>query len=102
TVVAARELSKDDFARFAIVFATTALLQLFVDLTIDEVVIKYGNRYAAGAQWGRLRRLLRVGFLVKMAGGAAGTIAILVAAVLAPWIWQTEDLREPLLVAALR
>ena len=35
TVVAARELSKDDFARFAIVFATTALLQLFVDLTID-------------------------------------------------------------------
>ena len=56
TVVAARELSKGDFARFALVFGTTSLLQLFVDLTIDEVVIKYGNRYAAREQWGRPRR----------------------------------------------
>jgi O-antigen/teichoic acid export membrane protein len=101
TVVAARQLSKEDFARFAIVFATTTLLQLFVDLTIDEVVIKYGNRYSAAAQWGRLRRLVRVGFLVKMAGGAAGTVALVVVAALSPWIWQTGDLREPLLVASL-
>ena len=41
TIVAARELSVPDFARFAVVFATTSLLQLFVDLTIDEVVVKY-------------------------------------------------------------
>ena len=60
TVVAARELSKDDFARFALVFGTTTLLQLFVDLTIDEVVIKYGNRYAAREDWGRFHRLFRV------------------------------------------
>ncbi|HVA30381.1 MAG TPA: hypothetical protein VMU58_03850, partial [Gaiellaceae bacterium] len=61
TIVAARELSKDDFARFALVFGTTSLLQLFVDLTIDEVVVKYGNRYAARSQWGRFRRLFQVG-----------------------------------------
>ncbi|HXK12984.1 MAG TPA: oligosaccharide flippase family protein, partial [Gaiellaceae bacterium] len=57
TIVAARELSVPDFARFAVVFATTSLLQLFVDLTIDEVVVKYGNRYAAREDWGRFRRL---------------------------------------------
>ena len=101
TVVAARELSKDDFARFALVFGTTSLLQLFVDLTIDEVVVKYGNRYAAREQWGRFRRLFQVGLLVKMAGGAAGTAAVAVAAVLAPYIWKTHGLRDAMLIAAL-
>ncbi len=101
TVVAARELDKPDFARFGLVFATTALLQVFVDLTIDEVVIKYGNRYAARAQWGRLRRLVRVGFVVKLAGGAAGTAAIVGAAFLAPYIWKTGGVRGALLIASL-
>ena len=100
TVAAARELSKPDFARFALVFATTTLLQLFVDLTIDEVVIKYGNRYAANEQWGRLRRLVRVGLFVKLAGGAAGTATIVAAAFLSPWIWQTGGIRGALLIAS--
>jgi O-antigen/teichoic acid export membrane protein len=101
TVVAARELSKLDFARFALVFGTTSLLQLFVDLTIDEVVVKYGNRYAAREQWGRFRRLFQVGLAIKMAGGALGTVAVVVAAVLAPLVWQTPGLRDAMLVAAL-
>jgi len=101
TVVAARELDKADFARFGLVFATTALLQVFVDLTVDEVVIKYGNRYVAREQWGRLRRLVRVGFLVKLAGGAAGTAAIVGAAFLSPYIWKTGGVRGALLVSAL-
>jgi O-antigen/teichoic acid export membrane protein len=101
TVIAARELSKDNFARFAIVFATTALLQVFVDLTIDEVVIKYGNRYVARAQWGRLRRLVRIGFVVKLAGGALGTAAIVGAAFLSPYLWQTGGVRGAMLIAAV-
>ena len=101
TIVAARELSVPDFGRFAIVFATTSLLQLFVDLTIDEVVVKYGNRYAAREDWGRFRRLFEIGLLVKMAGGAAGTLAIVVAALLAPYIWTVHGLRGPLLIASL-
>jgi O-antigen/teichoic acid export membrane protein len=101
TVVAARELSVPDFARFAVVFAATSLLQLFVDLTIDEVVIKYGNRYAAREDWGRFRRLFEIGLAVKMAGGAAGAIAIAVAALLAPHIWSIHGIRGPLLVASL-
>jgi O-antigen/teichoic acid export membrane protein len=101
TIVAARELSVPDFARFAVVFATTSLLQLFVDLTIDEVVVKYGNRYAAREDWGRFRRLFEIGLAVKMAGGAAGSLAIVVAAFLAPYIWKTHGLRDALLIASL-
>ena len=101
TVIAARELSKDDFARFALVFGTTSLLQLFVDLTIDEVVIKYGNRYAAREQWGRFRRLFQIGLAVKMAGGAAGAVAVAIAALLSPFIWNVHGLRDAMLVAAL-
>jgi O-antigen/teichoic acid export membrane protein len=101
TVVAARELSKADFARFALVFGTTILLQQFVDLTIDEVVVKYGNRYAAREQWGRFQRLFRVGLVIKTAAGAAGTLAVVGAALLAPWIWTTHGLRTPMLVASL-
>jgi O-antigen/teichoic acid export membrane protein len=101
TIVAARELSKPDFARFALVYSTTSLLQLFVDLTIDEVVVKYGNRYAARQDWGRFRRLFRVGLLVKMAGGLIGTLAVVVAALAAPWIWATGGLTGAMLVASL-
>jgi O-antigen/teichoic acid export membrane protein len=101
TLVAARELSIDDFARFALAFGTTTLLQLFVDLTIDEVVIKYGNRYAAREDWGRFHRLFRIGMVVKLAGGAAGTLTVVVAAVLSPWIWQTGGVRGALLIASL-
>jgi len=101
TVVAARELSKDDFARFALAFGTTTLLQTFVDLTIDEVVIKYGNRYAAREDWGRFHRLFRVGMLVKLIGGAVGTVAVVAAAFLSPLVWKTSGVEGALLIASL-
>jgi O-antigen/teichoic acid export membrane protein len=101
TVVAARELSREDFARFALVFGTTTLLQTFVDLTIDEVVIKYGNRYVAREDWGRFHRLVRVGMLVKLVGGAAGTLTVVVAAFLSPLIWKTSGVEGALLIASL-
>ena len=101
TIVAARELSKLDFARFALVFAATALLQQFLDLSVEEVVVKFGNRYAARTDWGRFRRLIVVGLRVKLVGGAAGCIAVVVVAMLASWIWSINGLRTALLVAAL-
>ncbi len=101
TIVAARELSVPNFARFALVFATVSLLQLFVDLTIDEVVVKYGNRYLAREDWGRFRRLFQVGLAVKMLGGAAGSLAVVAAALLAPYIWSTTGIRGAMLIAAL-
>jgi O-antigen/teichoic acid export membrane protein len=39
--------------------------------------------------------------LFKLAGGAGGTIAIVGAAFLSPWIWQTGGVRGALLIAAL-
>ena len=101
TIVAARELSKDDFARFALAFGTTTLLQLFVDLTIDEVVVKYGNRYVVREEWGRFHRLFRVGMVVKLIGGVAGTLCVVVAAVLSPWIWRTGGVEGAMLIASL-
>ena len=101
TIVAARELSKADFGRFALVFGTVFLLQQFVDLTIDEVVIKYGNRYAVRGDWGRFQRLFRVGMVVKLIGGVGGTIAVIGAAFLAPWLWTTTGVRGPMLVASV-
>jgi O-antigen/teichoic acid export membrane protein len=101
SIVAARELSTLDFARFALVFATVALLQLFLDVTVEEVVVKYGNRYAASQDWGRFRRLLELGLRVKLAGGIAGAAAVVVVALIAPWIWKLGDLRTAMLVAAL-
>lgn len=101
SIVAARELSKLDFARFALVFAVTGLLQLFLDVTVEEVVVKFGNRYIARADWPRFHRLLRIGLVAKIGGGALGTLAIVGAAALAPWIWQTGGLRGAMLVAAL-
>lgn len=101
SVVAARELSKVDFSRFALVFAITGLLQLFLDVTVEEVVVKFGNRYIAQADWGRFHRLLRLALVVKTAGGAIGAVAVVAAAALAPWIWNVGGLRGALLVAAL-
>ena len=99
SVVAARELTKVDFSRFALVFAITSLLQLFLDVTVEEVVVKFGNRYIARQDWPRFHRLLRVGLVVKTAGGAVG--ALVAAAAVAPWIWNLGGLRAALLVAAL-
>src|SRR4029079_12058660 len=71
SVVAARELSKVDFSRFALVFAITGLLQLFLDVTVEEVVVKFGNRYIARTDWGRFHRLVR-GALPATAARRAG------------------------------
>jgi O-antigen/teichoic acid export membrane protein len=100
SILAARELPRLDFSRFALVFAITGLLQLFLDVTVEEVVVKFGNRYIARADWGRLHRLLRVGLAVKSAGGAAGALAVAAAALVSPWIWTAGGIRGALLIAA--
>ena len=57
TIVAANVLGVDDFGRLALVLATVALFQLFLDLTSEEALVKYGFRYAERGDWGRFRRL---------------------------------------------
>jgi O-antigen/teichoic acid export membrane protein len=101
SIVAARELTRLDFSRFALIFAVTGLLQLFLDVTVEEVVVKYGNRYVAREDWGRFRRLVALALRVKVAGGALGSLGIAAAAIASSWIWPVGGLRSAMLVAAL-
>jgi O-antigen/teichoic acid export membrane protein len=101
TLVAARELSKGEFARYAIVIATTALLQLVFDVTADEAAVKYGYRYREAGDWGRFRRLFHVMLGVKSVGGLLGGAAVVGAALLSHRIYGKTGLVAPMLVAAL-
>ncbi len=101
TILAARELSTFAFSQFAVVFATMSLLQLFLDVTVEEVVVKYGNRYVARGDWGRFHRLLRRALEVKLAGGLVGSVAVCGAGLLSSWIWpKLGDLRLLLMLVA--
>jgi O-antigen/teichoic acid export membrane protein len=100
SVVAFRELGKYDYGLLALVLAATGFFQLFADLTVDEAVIKYGFRYEARGDWGRFRRVFRVGIALKLAGGVLGAIAIAILAPLSHLIWA-HGLTGPMLVAAL-
>ena len=100
TVVAARLLGVDDFGLFAIVLATAGFVQLLLDLTVEEAVVKYGTRYSASEDWPRLRRLLRLALGVKLVGGVVGAAGILVLAPFADALFGEEDLLLPMVVAA--
>lgn len=101
TVVAARLLGVDDFGVFAIVVSAAGFVQLLLDLTVEEAIVKYGTRYSAAGEWGRFRRLLRLALGVKLAGGVLGALAILALAPFADSIFGHDKLVAPLLVAAL-
>jgi O-antigen/teichoic acid export membrane protein len=100
TVVATRELGTSDYARFAAIVAATAFLQLLLDLTVEEALVKYGVRYAEAERWGRLRRIFEVALAFKLAGGLLGAAALLALAPLAGRIWDADAVVVPLLVAA--
>jgi hypothetical protein len=42
--------------------------QTLLDLTVEESLTKFGFRYVAGEDWGRLRRLFRQALLLKLRG----------------------------------
>src|SRR5690349_22752606 len=77
TMVAARLFSREELGLYAIVLASTGFLQALLDLTIEEVLVKYGFRYIAREDWGRLRRLFRRTLAVKLVGAVLGGLALL-------------------------
>jgi O-antigen/teichoic acid export membrane protein len=96
TVVATRGFhSSLHFGDFSTVLFATGFLQSFFDLTVEEALVKYGFRYIAREDWGRLRRLFASALRVKLAGSAAGAVGLLLFAMLGP-----SRLTVPLLVAA--
>ena len=100
TMVAARLFSREELGLYAIVLASTGFLQALLDLTIEEVLVKYGFRYIAREDWGRLRRLFRRTLAVKLVGAMLGGIALLGLAAGAKPIFGQGELRLPLALAA--
>jgi O-antigen/teichoic acid export membrane protein len=95
TVVATREFdSARVFGDYATVLFATSLLQSLFDLTVEEALVKYGFRFVAREEWGKLRTLFRQAFWVKLAGSTAGALGLVVFAFVAP-----GRLTVPLLLA---
>lgn len=100
SVVATRTLGVGGYARFAIVLAVVGFFQMLLDLTVEEALVKYGFRYSTAEDWGRFRRLFELAIAYKLIGGALGTVASLVLAGVAQWIWSGEHLGVPMLIGA--
>jgi O-antigen/teichoic acid export membrane protein len=101
TIVAARVLGVDDFGVFATALVAVGFFQTLLDLTVEESLTKYGFRYVAGADWGRLRRLFRQALLLKLAGGLLATLLLVVLAPFADALFDADDIEQALLAASL-
>ena len=75
TIAAARLLGLEAFGRFATVMAVVGLAQTLLDLTVEESLTKFGFRYIAGEEWGKLHRLFRRALELKLVGGALASLA---------------------------
>ena len=101
TIVAARVLGADGFGVFATAVVVVGFFQILLDLTVEESLTKYGFRYVAGQDWGRLRRLFRQALLLKVAGGALATIFIVALAPFSDELFGSDGVEQALLAAAL-
>jgi O-antigen/teichoic acid export membrane protein len=101
TIVAARVLGLDEFGVFTTALAVVGFFQILLDLTVEESLTKYGFRYVASDDWGRLRRLFRQALLLKVVGGALATLLIVVFAPFADEVFDSPGLEQALLAAAL-
>jgi len=101
TVIAARRFhSADVFGLYTIVIAASGFFQILLDLTVEEAVVKFGFRYVAREDWGRLRELYRQALAVKLVGAAVGTAALLVLAPFGDALFGHSGLRTALFVSA--
>jgi O-antigen/teichoic acid export membrane protein len=100
TVVAARTFSTSVLGLYAIVIATTGFFQTLLDLTVEEAAVKYGFRYEARGEWGKLRRLLGGTLVYKLGGGLLAAAALLALAPAAEAIFGDSRLTTPLLIGA--
>jgi O-antigen/teichoic acid export membrane protein len=101
TIVAARTLGLEQFGVFATALAAVGFFQALVDLTVEESLTKYGFRYVAAQDWGRLRRLFRQMLLLKLVGGALAAGLLVALAPVADAVFGEEGVGSALLAAAL-
>src|SRR3990170_9131933 len=101
TIVAARVLGLEEFGVFATALAAVGFFQILLDLTVEESLTKYGFRYVAAEDWGRLRRLFRQMLLLKILGGGLATVILVGLAPFADEIFGADGVTQALLAAAL-
>ncbi len=101
TIAAARVLGLDQFGLYATALAAASFFQMLLDLTVEDALTKYGFRYVAAGDWGRLRRLFSVAMRVKLAGGVLAAIVLVVLAPFADELFSTDGLTAAVLAVAL-
>lgn len=100
TIVASRVLGPQQFGLYATALAAATFFQTLLDLTVEESLTKYGFRYIAAEDWGKLQRLFRRALRVKVAGGALAAVALVSLAPFANSLFGTTGLLVPILVSA--
>jgi O-antigen/teichoic acid export membrane protein len=100
TIAAARILGLEGFGRFATVLAVVGLAQTLLDLTVEESLTKFGFRYVAAEDWGKLHRLFRRALELKLVGGALASLVLLALAPVADTIFGTDGLAGPMAAGA--
>ena len=100
TIVAARLLGLHDFGRYATVMAVVGLAQTLLDLTVEESLTKFGFRYVASEDWGKLNRLFRRALELKLVGGGLASLMILALAPFADAIFNADGLAAPMIAGA--
>jgi O-antigen/teichoic acid export membrane protein len=101
TIIAARVLGLAEFGVYATALVAAGFFQVLLDLTVEESLTKYGFRYVAAEDWGRLRRLFRVMLLLKLVGGAAASAFLLALAPFADSLFGEEGVGQALVACAL-
>ncbi|HSF62458.1 MAG TPA: oligosaccharide flippase family protein, partial [Gaiellaceae bacterium] len=101
SIIAARILGLEEFGVFATALFVVGFFQTLLDLTVEESLTKYGFRYVATEDWGRLRRLFRQMLLFKVLGGVLATAILVVLAPAADAIFGEAGVGAALLAAAL-
>jgi O-antigen/teichoic acid export membrane protein len=101
SIVAARVFTVAQFGVFMTALAMVGFFQTLLDLTVEESLTKYGFRYVSAGDWGRLRRLFRQAFIVKLVGGALATVILLALAPLADSIFDAQGVGTALVAASL-
>jgi O-antigen/teichoic acid export membrane protein len=101
SIVAARQLKPDAYGEFTLAIAAAGFLQILLDVTVEEAMIKYGFRYTGQGNWGRLRRLYRQTMMLKTLGALAAGVVLALFAPFADSVFHTSNLTVPFLLAAL-
>jgi O-antigen/teichoic acid export membrane protein len=97
-----RILGPTGAGKLSIILGSADFLGLLVWLTSDEVLVKYGFRYAAEENWGRFQRLVRLVFKLELGASLLAAALIAALAPLADSIFKgANGVFVPFLIAAL-